>query len=139
MKRPKRRAQAGATEPAVRLHDMPEGPMLCLRSTALYDQLLRDAIQSLRHPLRQTGAMYSGTKADRQPERIARRLYRLQAWFLADRDFGPFSFHRCCLMLSLDPDAVRERLRADGVIQPPETLVKSATKTPPSARMRRAA
>ncbi|MEO8754302.1 MAG: hypothetical protein ABI624_16655 [Casimicrobiaceae bacterium] len=122
---------------ALRLHRQQGGAAATLRCTALYEQLLSDALASLEHPLRKVDA---DTAAKRGPKSALRRLSVLQHWFLSNCDRGPFSFHRCCLMLSLDPDAVRDRLRARGLLDEPAVVIERRTVTHATpARMRRAA
>lgn len=109
-----------------------------LGSKVAYERILNDAVASLRHPLRQR---HAEMREHRQPAMRLRQLVTIRDWFLADQDRGPFSFHRCCLMLSLDPEAVRDRLRAEGSLRSPEDVLRDAyaQRKAPDRRLHRAA
>jgi hypothetical protein len=96
-------------------------PADILQCRRLYARLLGDAITSLRHPLRQDNASSKVQRAGRGD--VAHRFGTLITWFLDVTDQGPFSFERCCAMAALDPTAVRDRLRAEGLLQAPEVRI----------------
>lgn len=111
-----------------------EDVLQLLQTKAVYEQILRDALASLQNPLR---SLVSQNSAERQLEHRARHLSKTCSWILSDHDRGPFSFLRCCEVLSLDATAVRDRMRRAGHLDEPHERLVKASKG--NARLQRAA
>lgn len=102
-------------------HD-PTLAVALLTNRMTYLAVLRDGLAILQDPYRRDqGRRPSFPKAEQ-------RWARERAWVLSEMDDGPFNFETCCLVLGVNPSALRMRLRQRGLLddRPPCAVRRAA-------------